>query len=88
MIRYSSVITRKFSTFSLASIIQYIDLTFKPFNAMIIVIDMFYEQAKAQLLGTKCVFKHHDLHMSSLKLNKYDKFHPLEVVGRGSETQL
>ena len=26
--------------------------------------------------------------MFGLKLNKYDNFHPLEVVGRASETQL
>ena len=47
----------------------------------------------------KCVFKLQDLQMFSLKLNKFENvwsqikknvinFHPLEVVGRGSETQL
>ena len=40
----------------------------------------------------KCVFKHqHDQDSQTfvLKLNKYmSNFHPLEVVDRGSETQL
>ena len=31
---------------------------------------------------------HQDLQMFSLKLNKYSNFQPLEVVDRGSETQL
>ena len=31
----------------------------------------FYEPFKYQLLGIKCVFKHRDLQMSGLKLNKY-----------------
>ena len=34
------------------------------------------------------VLKHEDLQMVRLKLNKYEYFHPIEVVGRGSETQL
>ena len=35
------------------------------------------------------MFKHQDLQMISFKLNKYEKnLYPLEVVGRGSETQL
>ena len=34
-------------------------------------------------------FKDHDLQMFGLKLNKYmSNFQPLEVVGRGNETQL
>ena len=33
--------------------------------------------------------KHQDLQISSIKLKKnMDNFHPLEVVDRGSETQL
>ena len=36
----------------------------------------------------KCVSKHQDLQTLVLKLNKYEYFQPLEVVGRGSETQL
>ena len=40
---------------------------------------------KSLILGRKCVFKHHDLKRIDLKLNKY--FHPLDVVGCGSETQ-
>ena len=35
-----------------------------------------------------CVLKHQDLQMFSLKLNTLSNFHPLDVVGRGSETQL
>ena len=33
------------------------------------------------------VFRHEDLHMFDRKLKK-KKFHSLDVVGRGSETQL
>ena len=40
------------------------------------------------LLGVKFVFKHQNLQMFGLTSNKYEYFHPLEVVGRGSETQL
>ena len=37
----------------------------------------------------KCVSKHQDLQIFVLKLNKYtSNFQSLEVVGRGSETQL
>ena len=35
-----------------------------------------------------CVFKHHNWKMFGIKLNKYSYFHPLEVVGHDSETQL
>ena len=41
------------------------------------------------LLGMKCVSKHQDLQICVLKLNKYELFspiHPLQVVGRDSET--
>ena len=38
------------------------------------------------LLGTKSVFKHQDLQMFGL--NVVINFHPLEVVGGGTETQL
>ena len=35
------------------------------------------------------MLKHQELYMLSLKLNKYmSNFHPLDVVCRGSETQL
>ena len=41
------------------------------------------------ILRKKCVFKHKDLQMFYLKLNKHmHNFYPLEVVGSGSETQL
>ena len=33
------------------------------------------------------MFKHQDLKMLGIKLNKYEYFHPLQV-GRSSETQL
>ena len=37
----------------------------------------------------KRVFKHQNLQVLGLKSNTYlSYFHPLEVVGRGSETQL
>ena len=36
----------------------------------------------------ECVFKHQKLQIVGFKLDKYDNFHPLEVVGRGGETQL
>ena len=39
-------------------------------------------------LGTKCVFKHQDLQMVGPNLTNVSNFHPLEVVDRGSETQL
>ena len=34
------------------------------------------------------MLRHHDLQMLGLKLKKMVKFHSLEVVGLGSETQL
>ena len=34
------------------------------------------------------MFKHKDLEVFDFKFNKYDNFHPLEIVGRGSETHL
>ena len=37
-------------------------------------------------MGKECVLKNQDLIKFGFKLNKY--FHPLEVVGRDSETQL
>ena len=37
-------------------------------------------------MGKKYGFKHQDLQMLRLELNKY--FHSHDVVGRGSETQL
>ena len=46
-----------------------------------------YRTIKKLLLGIKCVHGHKELHMFDLKLN-INNFHTLEVVGRGSETQL
>ena len=40
------------------------------------------------LLGMKWVVKHQDLQMFDVTLNNTSNFHPLEVVDRGSETQL
>ena len=41
------------------------------------------------LLGAKCVFQHQDLQMFCLTSSICMRnFHPLEVVGRGSKTQL
>ena len=34
------------------------------------------------------MFKQQDLQMFGLKLSKLSNFHPLEVVGHGSETQI
>ena len=34
------------------------------------------------------LFKHQDLQMFAIKLTNTSNFYPLEVVGRGSETQL
>ena len=42
-----------------------------------------------RLLVINCVIRHQDLQISGVKLNKYmSNFQPLEVVDRGSETQL
>ena len=55
----------------------------------IVVYYLFSKSIKSMILGNKCVFKHKDLQMFYLKLNKHmHNFHPLEVVGSGSETQL
>ena len=40
----------------------------------------------AQSLGMKCLYKHQDLQLLVLKY--ISNFHPLEVVVRGSKTQL
>ena len=53
----------------------------------IVVFNPFHQSIKSPLLGMKCVLKQKDLQMFELKLNKYH-FCPLEVVGRGSETQI
>ena len=58
-------------------------------NLDIITLSLFYWPIKSQLLGLKWLLKHQDLQMISLKLNTIiSNFHSLEVVGRGSETQL
>ena len=44
-------------------------------------------RVKSHLLRMKWVFKHQDLQMFGLKLANTGIFHPLDVVGRGSETQ-
>ena len=40
------------------------------------------------MLGIKCVLKHQDLQMLALKSKRKTNFHTIEVVDRGSETQL
>ena len=47
-----------------------------------------YISRSNQVLGTKRVFKHHNMQILVLNLTNMINFHPLEVVGRGSETQL
>ena len=47
-----------------------------------------HKPIKSLSLGTKCVFKHRELQMFGLKLSKCEYVYPLEVVGRGNETQL
>ena len=49
--------------------------------------NLFYWSTKSTLLGMKCESKHPDLLIFVVKLNK-DNCQPLEVVGRGSKTQL
>ena len=44
------------------------------------VLDLFYFQIESLSMGMKWVFKHQDYVIRS-------NFHPLEVVGRGSERQ-
>ena len=52
----------------------------------VVVIIPFYLPIKSLLLKTKCVFKHQDLQIFSLILNKYELFFtPFEVVDRGSK---
>ena len=40
--------------------------------ATIVIFNLFYEVIKSLIFGTKCVFKHQDLQMCDLKLNKHD----------------
>ena len=64
-------------------------LTFILLIMTIVVFNLFYQSTKSSLLGMKCVSKHEDLQIYVLKLNKYmTNLQPLEVVYRGSETQL
>ena len=53
-----------------------------------VVFNIFHLLNKSLLLGTKCVSKHQDLQIFGLKLSIDGNFHLLEVVGRGSESQL
>ena len=47
-----------------------INRNLSPLITIIIVLNLFHQQVKSQLLGIKCVFKHKNLQMSGLKLNK------------------
>ena len=54
-----------------------------------VVFSIFYYQFKSQFLRMKYVFKHHALQMFLVSnLTNMSNFHPLEVVGRGSDAQL
>ena len=55
----------------------------------IVVFSPSYCPIERLLLVTKWLFKHHDLQICGLKLNKINmsNFQPLEVVDRGSYTQ-
>ena len=65
------------------------DVILSPLITTSIVFNLFYSLNKSPILETKCVFKHKDLQKIDLKVNTYmSNFHSLEVVGRGSETQL
>ena len=50
--------------------------------------NLFFSSTKSLLLGVKCVSKHLNLQIFVIKLTNMSDFQPLEVVGRGSETQL
>ena len=54
----------------------------------IVVFDLFYWSIKSLLLGMKCVSKHHICKYLCSNLTNTSNFQSLEVVGRGSETQL
>ena len=53
-----------------------------------VVFNLFDWSTKSPLLGKKCASKHQDLQIFLLRLRNMGNFHPLEVVSRGSETQL
>ena len=60
-----------------------------PLSTTIFVFNLLYLSIKSLLLGMKWVSKNQDLQIFELRFNKcIINFHPLEVVGRGSETQL
>ena len=50
-------------------------------------VNLYYESTKL-VLGMNYVSKYQDLQIFVLKLKKRSNFQPLEVVGRGSQTQL
>ena len=61
--------------------------TFKPLSATIVFIPILLAD-QITVIGNEMAFKQ-DLHMCGLKFNKcMSNFHPLEVVGGGSEKQL
>ena len=60
----------------------------KPLNTTIVVY-IFLSSLLTAIGNDTKAFKHQYLQMFGLTLNEYmSNFHPLEVVGRGSETQL
>ena len=56
----------------------------------IVVLDPSHTTIKSLLFGIKCVFISYSFEnvLSHIKQNNMNNFHPLEVVDRGSETQL
>ena len=52
------------------------------------VLNSFYQQIRPMSLEIKCVFKHQYLQFLVLNETNTTNCHSLEVVGRGSETQL
>ena len=49
---------------------------------------LFYLPSKSLLLGIKCVFKHKDLISNVTNVSHFHPLEVVEVVDRGSETQL
>ena len=45
-------------------------LTLSPLITIIVVFNLFYWPIKSLLLGTQCVFKHQNLKIFDIKLNK------------------
>ena len=58
-----------------SKIIYEMQLMFNHLSAnttIVVVVNLFDQQVKSLSLGMKCVFKHQDLQMFGVKLNKHD----------------